>query len=108
MSMTTITPDHLYFITATVWQPKNKLQIAIIESVRQYKQQILHSSPESLAVTIVDAISTLNNLHTRCKPEEVTLRRAYGITEPDEPIYITIGENVAQLKITPVMGEMAL
>ncbi len=100
--------QHLYFITITVWQPKNKLQKAIVDAVKEYKQQILHSSPESLAVRIVDTITSLNNQHTRCKPEEVTLGRAYGITEPDEPIYITIGENIAHLKITPVLGEMAL
>lgn len=104
MSMNT-TPEgqHLYFITLTVWHRKNKLQQAIVDEMREYNQIILHSSPDSLKDEVRSTVVRLNTIHTRCKPENV-----YGIADTDESIYITIGENVAQLKITPIMGEIAL
>ncbi len=107
MSMTTITPDHLYFLTVSVIAGKNKLQLAIIADCKQYSQQILQTSPEGLAVKIVDAVANFNTGHPRCKPEEVKFGRAYGMAAEGEPIYISIGD-FAFVKITPIMGEIAL
>ena len=99
--MTTITPDHLYFITVHYWQAKNRLQQAIQEEMRQYQHQLLRSSPESLFATINNTVQVLNTTYSRCKKESVSLN-SYNNA------YVKVGSYMVQLTLTPVMGEIAL
>lgn len=103
MSMTTITPEHHYFITVHYWQSKNKLQEAIQAELRQYQHQLLHTSPESLFMVINNTVQKLNDQHSRCKKEEVSCN-SYN----NENAYIIVGSYMVQLTLTPVKGEIAL
>lgn len=103
MSMTTITPDHVYFIAIHFWNPKNKLQEAIQAEMRQYQHQLLQTSPQSLFIAINSTVQELNAQHSRCKKEEVSCN-CYN----NENAYIMVGSYMVQLTLTPVMGEIAL